>query len=213
MANEVRWGVGLLETNRQSEAKPGEAMSSRDVGLFATMNQAGTNMISYEYMSRFKSTYADFKSRLIASGNIGKIAKIDLGNDPAIVLTNNTAITSSDLMITNKKVSFIRFNADIDVIDKVSGVPISCNPSVTLSLTVATNAKTSTTKTYGENTALKDLNNVSIVPDYTGFETVSSFIDHKLMVNSFKVALPAGVDASTVTIILNSLLVAYKEAE
>jgi hypothetical protein len=82
-----------------------------------------------------------------------------------------------------------------------------------LSLTVATNANTSTTKTYGETTALKDLNNVSIVPDYTGFETVSSFIDHKLMVNSFKVVLPTGVDASTVTIILNSLLVAYKEAE
>ena len=213
MANEVRWGVGLLRTDRQSEANPGEAMANREVGLFATMTQDGTNMISYEYISRFKSAYADFKSKLIASGNIGKVAKVDLGNEPAVIITNNTVITASGLMVTDKKVSFIRFSADIDVIDKVSGVPISCNPTVTIAITVAANANTNTSKTYNEAAALKDLNNAVIAPDYTGFETASSFIDHKFTINSFNVSLPSGVDASKVTIVLNSLLVAYKEAE
>lgn len=207
-----RFGLGLLETDRASEAKPGEAMASRQTGIFAVMNETSKSMISYDYITRFMKAYQDFKSKLVASGNIGKIGKIDIGVEPAVALTNATIVSTTGLKIsTVSELSFIRFYLDLDIIDNVSGVPLNCNPTVNLGFTVANNIDTNTARTYAITDTAKNINEAVYKPDYTNFEVVSASIDHNFTLDSIKVTLPNGVDASTVSITLNSLLVSYRE--
>lgn len=207
-----RWGVGLLQTDRASEAEPGEAMASRQTGMFAVMNETTKAMISYDYITRFMKAFQDFKSKLVASGNIGKIGKVDIGNEPAVALTNAVVVSTTGLKIsTVSELSFIRFYLDLDIIDNTSGVPINCNPTVNLGFTVANNIDTNTARTYAITNLVKNINEAVYNPDYTNFEVVSASIDHDFTLDSLKVTLPNGIDASTVTIVLNSLLVAYRE--
>lgn len=207
-----RWGVGLLQANRASEAEPGESMASRNTGLFGVMNETTKQWISYDYITRFMKAYQDFKSKLVASGNIGKIGKLDIGDEPAVLLTSGTLVSTTGLKISSvSELSFIRFYLDLDVIDIASGVPINCNPTVNLNYTVANNIDTNTTRTYAVTDTAKNINEAVYTPVYTNFETVSSSIDHNFTLDSLKVTLPTGVDATSVQIVLNSLLVAFRE--
>lgn len=208
----TRFGIGALETARANEAEPGELMGNAAAGLMAINSRTTKNRISYDYIGRFKEMYQAFRSSLIASGNIGRIGKLDVSNDIVNILTSGTIVPTTGLLIHGTdKLKFVRFNLNIDVIDTASGVPIHCDPTVNLAFTVANNTDTNTARTYSLAGTLSDINNRVTVPDYTNFADVSKAIDHNFTLDSFKVTLPDGMDATKVTIILNGILVAFKE--
>lgn len=207
----ARFGWGAIEDDRADEANLGEVMCGRDIGLFSVMGEKVGQTLSYEYVNRFKQTYDAFKAKLIASGNIGKVGKIDISKSLAFPLASGVAVNATGLKVSSSKLGFIRFGFDLEVINNVSGVPIACNPTVTIGYTTAKNSDTSTSRSYTQTGLLKDMNNKVFVPDYTGFETVSSAIDHNFTFDSLTVTLPDGVSAAGVTIVLHSILVAFKE--
>lgn len=207
-----RFGVGVLPMNRANEGIPGELMCSRETGLVGVINPATKTAISYDYITRFNKSYEDFRNKMIAHGTIGKIGKIDVTNQPTPTLQNNLPIATPDLLLTsNKKLSFVCFGIDIEIIDTDSAIPMKIDPLVTLAFTVANNSDTNTTRSYQLSDKLSAVNNKVTVPSYTGFETVSSSIDNNFKFDYIKVGLPDGIDVSKVIIVLNSILVSFKE--
>jgi len=204
-----RFGVGLLPMHRSGEGRKNEALSNNAVGLFGTISESSNKLVSYSYNSRLKQNVDAFKTKLIVSGSIGKIAKIDVADEPVVTLTNQTAVGTPNLVVHNGKVAFVRFLVDVDLIDNATGNVLTTPPTVTLFYTVAVNNGSSTKKTYKVEGVPDAILDEKIVPNYTGFESGST---HALTFDSVKVTLPTGINASDVTIALNNILIAYKEA-
>ena len=207
-----RFGVGLLPIKRHSESLPGELMASNDVGLVAVKNPTTNSIVSFDYITRFNKSYEDFRNKMIARGTIGKIGKIDVSNEPVCPLVNNTPLATPELIInTGKKMSFVAFDIDIEVIDIYSGIPMKIDPLVSFAFTVATNKDTSTTRSYQISEKLSVVNNTTTIPAYTGFETISESIDNDFKFDYIKVKLPDGILPENTIIALNSILVSFKE--
>ena len=83
-----RFGVGALEINRASEAKPGELLTCLNSGLTAVMNPTTGKVMSYDYITRFKNTFEKFRTKMITDGTVGKIGKIDITDNPINILKN-----------------------------------------------------------------------------------------------------------------------------
>lgn len=207
-----RWGIGLLERNRSSEAKPTEAMQLSNVGLFSTKSEDGSMVVSHDYMTRFTRTYSDFKKALASAGNAGNIVKIDISDtEPAVLLEPGRVYSAAEEAIADSKVSFIQFYFDISVVEKENGVPMPIViPNVKLNLTTAHNKETETGNLITLDLPVTKLNERVIVPDYTGYEIVSDKIDNNLVLENFEVTLP-DVDETEFGIILHALLVGFKE--
>lgn len=211
-----RWGAGLLERDRSAEALPTEAMATCDIGMFSTRSKDGKTTISYDYMTRFTRTYSDFKKTLASERLSGEIIKIDLNDTtPAMLLEANKVYTAADEAITNKKLSFLQFNFDLDVVGKDDGVPVpSIIPAISMSMTAAKN-KTAGTGSLITVTdlAVPTLNAKIFVPVYTGYETADDSITHDFTIDTFSIKLPSEVSSDDYKIILHSLLVAFKEVD
>ena len=133
-----RWGAGLLERNRLNEAVPGEAIADSSTGMFSSKSIDGKLTISYDYMTRFSKAYSDFKNTLASERLSGDIVKIDLSDtNPAIRLDVGRNYTAADVPISEKKLSFLQFYFDLDVVGK-DGVPVpDIVPTISMNMTAA----------------------------------------------------------------------------
>jgi len=215
-----RFGVGLLDAKRKQISRPGEACSNREIGLFGTISEqkggdGDRRFISYDYMTRFKSSLENFKTKLLTAGHLGKVVKIDVSEEPATVLENGKPLATPELLVTasTKMIKSIRVFADVDIIDTRSGVPIKQEATVTVQYTLAHDADRATALTYRQTEALSVINDTTFTPDYTGYETLSDSVDHKFTFDAITVTIPPEVDAKDMTIVLNNLMMCYIEAE
>lgn len=210
-----RWGIGLLERNRSSEAKPGEALQNSNVGMFATKSEDGTLVVSYDYMTRFNSAYSDFKKALAAAGNSGIIAKVDLSeNEPAILVEPNRVYTAADSVISDKKLKFIQLYFDIDVIDRVTGVPIpQIYPIISISMTAAKNTATGKGLQIVAEDTVGKINSKVFIPDYSEFDENDENVNFDSTIDTISVKLPDGALVENYGIILHALLIGFKEVE
>lgn len=215
-----RFGVGLLDAKRKQISRPGEACSNREIGLFGTISEqkggdGDRRFISYDYMTRFKSSLENFKTKLLTAGHLGKVVKIDVSEEPATVLENGKPLATPELLVTasTKMIKSIRVFADVDIIDTRSGVPIKQEATVTVQYTLAHDADRATALTYRQTEALSVINDTTFTPDYTGYETLSDAVDHKFTFDAITVTIPPEVDATDMTIVLNNLMMCYIEAE
>lgn len=215
-----RFGVGLLKVSRKQISRPGEACSNREIGLFGTISEqkggdGDRRFISYDYMTRFKTSLEAFKTKLLTAGHLGKVVKIDVSDEPATVLENGKPLATPELLVTasTKMIKSIRVFADVDIIDTRSGVPIKQEATVTVQYTLAHDADRATALTYRQTEALSVINDTTFTPDYTGFETINDSVDHRFTFDAITVTIPPEVDATDMTIVLNNLMLCYIENE
>lgn len=208
---EKRFGVALLGTRRIDEAEEGEALASRDTGLVGVAREKGGSFVSYDYITRFMNAYSQFKSKLIASGNIGFVAKLELSaKEPFVIMQNDVSVTASDMLVTSvTKLGFVRFYPDICIVNNKTGIPVDCVPTINIKFSVAHNKDNATSISYNATGDLNDIRDRAFVPNYTDFENLTDAIDRDFVFESIKATLPVGVKEDDVTIILNSLLVSY----
>ena len=208
MTTTNRWGMAALDTGRSSEAQNTEIMQKSAVGLIAVKSADGYP-VSYDHITKFKLDYTDFKSRLIASGHLGKLVKIDLSDKEPVVVLNSGVTNAEALTLVTSKLQYIQFYVDVDVIDKVTGAVLgNVTPTVDIQFTVAKNTTSNATKTYNITGTSSVINDTVTTCDYTGYTADSTY---EVVLNTFKVTLPSSVTADNYTIVVPSVMCAYKE--
>ena len=208
MTTTNRWGMTSLPVERSAEAVNTELMQNNAVGLMAVKTSDGY-LASYDHIMKFKLDYTDFKSRLIASGLLGKIVKIDLSDrEPVVIMTNGVASAESLALVTSK-LNYIQFYIDVDVIDKATGAVVgNVAPTVDIKFTIAKSTSGSTTKSYDVTGTAAVVNNTTTKCDYTGYTSDATY---GVNIDSIMVTLPSTATVANYTIVLHSLMCSYKE--
>lgn len=208
MTTTNRWGVASLAIERSSEAVNTELMQNNAVGLMAVKSSDGY-LVSYDHITKFKLDYTDFKSRLIASGLLGKIVKIDLSDKEPVVILSSGVASAESLPLVTSKLSYIQFYVDVDVINKATGSVVgNVAPTVDIKFTVAKSATGNTTKTYDVSGTASVVNNTTTKCDYTGYTSDATY---GVTIDSIMVTLPSTATVANYTIVLHSLMCSYKE--
>lgn len=213
-----RWGIGALELRRQKEALPGEIMVDSETGVFAVKSYTGSGdtadkVVSYEYLSKVKQSFLNFKNTLAAVGRTGKIFKIDVDDHVGPKMIENKKSYAADTIdLTNKRVAYFQTYFDVDVINNETGlVENAIIPKIKISFNLAHN-------NYGGNDfvisfidSIINLNNKTFVPDYTHFlDGNNSYHFH---IDNFTISLNEQYDVEKYKIILHSIFIAFQEVE
>ena len=183
------------------------------LGLFAAKLPDGTpgedrDVISYAYASRVTQTYQHFNEMLVANNHTGGIYKIDLGKAVGpLVMQHGEPITGKSLVISSKKLSYIRFFLDVDIYDRLSGNPV---PGIapTLSMQFTTERLGEDTRTTTVNSTVESLNERVFTPRYELGDASSK----DLTIDTLALYLPDGA-SHDVVIALHSIFVAFEEVE
>lgn len=212
-----RWGLGMLDLSRRAEAVPGELMADTQIGLTATKIRDGGvegetgDVVSYEYISRVNQGYQRFHELLAAESRVGSIYKIDLDDlvGPK-VMESGKLVGASTLTISEKKLAYIKFYLDVDIIERETGLPVSIDPTVSLNFATMHNRETEQGVLTTVSQSLSTLNQRAFTPDYSGFDAATS--DSNLNIETLAISVPDEY-VDKVTICLHSLFVAFKEVD
>lgn len=216
--SKARWGIGALELNKQKTALPGEIMVDSELGVFAVKSYNGSGdsadkVVSYEYITKVKQSFLEFKNALVAVGRVGKITKIDIGDYVGpFAIESGKSYSADSLNISEKKLNYFQFYFDIDVVNNETGlIEYGIEPTIRMSLGLAHNNVTGSDNTFSFTNLINELNAKSFIPDYTNY--ITGNISYNFHVNTLSITLPAGYDAKKYKIVLHSLFVAYQEVE
>lgn len=214
--SKARWGVGAIELSKQKIALPGEIMVDSELGVFAVKSYTGSEessdkVLSYEYITKLKKSFADFKNTLSAVGRSGEIVKLDLGDYiGAFAVENAKSYSSDSLVVSKNKLVFFQFYLDVDVVDNRTGlVNFDIDPIVKMTIGLAHNNDTDDDKVITVQNSVTDLNTRVFEPDYTGY--LGDNVDHDFAIKSISLTLPFEYEAVTHKIILHSMFIAFQE--
>ena len=210
-----RWGLGMLDLSRRAEAIPGELLTDTNIGLTATKIRNGGvegetgDVVSYEYISRVNQGYQRFHELLASESRTGHIYKLDLDDlvGPK-VMESGKLVGASTLAISDKKLAYIKFFLDVDVIERESGLPVRIDPTVALNFSTMKNRETEQGTLITVSQPVSELNARAFIPDYTGFDAATS--DATFSIETIGLTIPDEYVNKT-TICLHSLFVAFKE--
>lgn len=214
--SKARWGVGAIELSKQKIALPGEIMVDSELGVFAVKSYTGSEessdkVISYEYISKLKKSFTDFKNTLSAVGRSGEIVRLDLGDYIGPFAVENAKTYSADsLVVSPNKLVFFQFYLDVDVVDNRTGlVNFDIDPIVKMTIGLAHNNDTDDDKVITVQNSVTDLNARVFEPDYTGY--LGDNVNHDFTIKSISLTLPFEYEAVTHKIILHSMFIAFQE--
>jgi hypothetical protein len=217
----ARWAVGALYYNNQKNALPGEIVVDHEAGVLGVKSYEGEvgsteRVVSFEYLNRVKTTCSKFKRLILDDGyEDGDVFKIDIGEyvGPA-VLKNDTGYNLHELTLSEKRLSYIRFYFDIEVINLNSGLSIPIIPELELEIEIAQHSTNEDiTKTIEFTKQAYSNINITNFYNKTGLnysDFLSGTHSQKSHLNYFKFTLPENY-AETHKIVLYGLFVAFLE--